>query len=485
MPRVAASGAITAARASPKKKIKDSKLKDKKGKKEKKDQKEKKEKRGGIETGSAQPQAPPVSAAAFSQQLTPGVAAVAAEFQRDPDFNISDEDQESSAEEAVPEQAAEAEGPRSAEDLMRDEITQVLVASGGECRLSSLETQLGLSMPPEVHDSFIIDMEGDAIALTGKQMCKLLEAPSFNVAAIEESFFDLGEEVLRAGLDFGAEDRFRELFDDLLAKREEVRAAVLRRADGILYAPGALGRNRQLPPMLREEEELLNWVLRAVKAQSRRSPWVPMSSLLEDINIRRGRAVLPDGLPLWEWLSLRCKEDMSMVTDGSDLLLQYLPDSSAGAVEGEARRSKLAEAVRDTLFKYATEFPTANGLSFADLEQLPAVARLKVQPRALQRLLSTLPQMFQIYENSLGPAVRLAPGTGPAQQPARALIPGELPTTMEEWELEKDVLFRGMPSPPEGWIRVISKSTGCIYFANRHNPRETRVDMPKAPAHKA
>eukprot|EP00913_Durusdinium_trenchii_P032615 g30529.t1 len=102
--------------------------------------------------------------------------------------------------------------------------------------------------------------------------------------------------------------------------------------------------------------------------------WIPLSQLLEDAKIRRARWKLPLGLSLWQWLSLRCDEQLTTVNQGSDMLLQL----SEGAVpqkglrmSNEERRQQLSEAVFETLAVLQRDFPQGGGLDVDDLRQVP------------------------------------------------------------------------------------------------------------------
>ncbi|CAJ1390244.1 unnamed protein product [Effrenium voratum] len=194
------------------------------------------------------------------------------------------------------------------------------------------------------------------------------------MAALEESYFALGEEVMQAGLDLDKEEKFRDLFDDLLAKREDVRRAAQRSTRA--YVPRsrkARRSHRELPPMTEDEINLLHDVRRVIKAWS--GQWIPLSQLLEDAKIRRARWKLPAGLALWEWLCLRFGDQLTTVNESSDMLLQLTDDGSPDhSLSLEERRQELSMAVFETLAVLQRDFPGGGGLSLDDLQRIPALA---------------------------------------------------------------------------------------------------------------
>jgi len=367
---------------------------------------------------------------------------------------------------------------------LRRKIEKLLVSSGGELTLGKAEEHLRTTLRPQVLSSFSLapSLDGNPsntmIRLTAKQACALLEEPSLQMAALEDSYFALGEEVMQLGLDFENEDAFRNLFDDLLAKREEVRMAAERMGFSKPYTPRsrkARRRQKDLPPMTEGEKTLLHDVRRVMKALSVHDTWIPLSQLLEDANVRRARWKLPAGLALWEWLSLRCGDQLTTVNERSDMLLQLVEDGRpehALQMSQEERRRELSLAVFETLAVLHRDFPQGGGLSLEDLQRIPAIARLHFGRTALLQALNKM-RTLQVVRKNGQVLVRLhgaplqdpprngkeKPAEGPEGRERARPIPAEVtqagepgprgptkkdetPVTVSEWQKVQDKLQR-------------------------------------------
>ena len=117
---------------------------------------------------------------------------------------------------------------------LRRRIEQLLLQNGGEITLGRAEEELQTALNNQVLSSFSITRSSAGTAhaiirLTAKQACHFLEEPSLQMAALQSDYVELSKEVMELGLDFQNEEQFRRRFDDLLVKREEVKAAAERR----------------------------------------------------------------------------------------------------------------------------------------------------------------------------------------------------------------------------------------------------------------
>jgi len=403
---------------------------------------------------------------------------------------------------------------------LRRKIEKLLVNSGGEITLGKAEEHLQTTLGSQVLGSFSLSPPPDGnpsntvIRLTAKQACALLEEPSLQMAALEESYFALGEEVMQLGLDFENEEAFRHVFDDLLAKREEVRMAAERMGFTMPYVPRsrrARRSQRDLPPMTQDETNLLHDIRRIIKALSVHESWVPLSQLLEDNKIRRARWKLPGGLALWEWLLLRCGDQLTTVNERTDMLLQLADEGKTEHTQQmiEERRQELSLAVFETLSVLQRDFPQGGGLSLEDLQRIPAIACLNFSRTALMQALHKM-KTLEVVRNRGQVMVRLhaAPSLDPPQRsqtdkhrektaepetpagaetPQGALARGhrvkkpEIPITVSEWQKSQDKYFKGWEPLPEGWLRVISRSTNKVFFVNRNNGA-TQLELPQEPA---
>ncbi|CAE7530276.1 DEGS1 [Symbiodinium sp. CCMP2456] len=263
--------------------------------------------------------------------------------------------------------------PDAALDQQR-KIEKMLAGAGGELRLGTVEQLLNTQLHKQALTGFAIspsadgDRLKDLVRLTAKQACHLLEGPSLQMAYLEDRYFALGDAVLQAGLDFDNEEKFRNTFEDFLAKREELRMAAQRNSF-IPYVPrtrAAKRSRKDLPPMTQFEKNLLQDIQRVLKARHASQSWISLSELLEDPVIRRARCKLPRGLALWEWLSLRCGDrggdgaEITMVNERSDMLLQMV--TASGPADGlhmtleerkqEVRPAEIAMKSNDLLVAY-------------------------------------------------------------------------------------------------------------------------------------
>ncbi|CAE7762721.1 GRXC6 [Symbiodinium sp. CCMP2592] len=445
-------------------------------------------------------------------------------------------------------------------------IEKMLAGAGGELRLGTVEQLLNTQLHKQALTGFAIspsadgDRLKDLVRLTAKQACQLLEGPSLQMAYLEDQYFALGDAVLQAGLDFDNEERFRNTFEDFLAKREELRMAARRNAF-IPYVPrtrAAKRSRKDLPPMTQFEKNLLQDIQRVLKARQASQSWISLSELLEDPVIRRARCKLPRGLALWEWLSLRCGDsgdaEITMVNERSDMLLQMVTASGpADALQMtlEERKQELSLAVFETLAILQRNFPDGGGLSLEDLQQVPAVARLQFGRPALQQALSRMKtvkvfaradgqQMVQLRPaaevlgkegangrasstqetkesekskpdklaakdaatnsqskstrpsslSTSGSTRQAMQGFGPHREKEsmccrewwldrQQQLPDRVPVTVEGWRRVQDQFFKGWPPLPDGWIRVISRSTGKVFFVDQHGGGVGQLELPQ------
>lgn len=438
--------------------------------------------------------------------------------------------------------------PDAALDQQR-KIEKILAGAGGELRLGTVEQLLNTQLHKQALTGFAIspsadgDRRKDLVRLTAKQACNLLEGPSLQMAYLEDRYFALGDAVLQAGLDFDNEEKFRNTFEDFLAKREEVRMAAQRNSF-IPYVPrtrAAKRSRKDLPPMTQFEKNLLQDIQRVLKARQASQSWISLSELLEDPVIRRARCKLPRGLALWEWLSLRCGDrggdgaEITMVNERSDMLLQMVTASGpADALHMtlEERKQELSLAVFETLAILQRNFPDGGGLSLEDLQQVPAVARLQFGRPALQQALSRMKtvkvfaradgqQMVQLRpaaevlgkegagrassaqetkESEKSKSDKLAAKdaatnsqpkstrpsslsssatTRQAMSQGQQQLPDRVPVTVEGWRRVQDQFFKGWPPLPDGWIRVISRSTGKVFFVDQHGGGVGQMELPQ------
>ena len=89
----------------------------------------------------------------------------------------------------------------------------------------------------------------------------------------------------------------------------------------------------------------------------------------------RARWKLPPGLALWEWLVLRCGEQLRKVNQKSDMLLQ-LDENETLLITEEERRKELSLTLFETLSLLQRDFPDTDGLCLEDLQRLPKIASL-------------------------------------------------------------------------------------------------------------
>lgn len=427
-------------------------------------------------------------------------------------------------------------------------IEKMLAGAGGELRLGTVEQLLNTQLHKQALTGFAIspsadgDRLKDLVRLTAKQACQLLEGPSLQMAYLEDRYFALGDAVLQAGLNFDNEEKFRNTFEDFLAKREELRMAAQRSAF-IPYVPrtrAAKRSRKDLPPMTQFEKNLLQDIQRVLKARQANQSWISLSELLEDPVIRRARCKLPRGLALWEWLSLRCGDsgngaEITMVNERSDMLLQMVTASGpADALQMtlEERKQELSLAVFETLAILQRNFPDGGGLSLEDLQQVPAVARLQFGRPALQQALSRMKtvkvfaradgqQMVQLrpaaevlgkegangrassaqetkesekskpdklaakdaatnsQSKSTRPSSLSTSGSARQAMQGQQQLPDRVPVTVEGWRRVQDQFFKGWPPLPDGWIRVISRSTGKVFFVDQHGGGVGQMELPQ------
>lgn len=419
------------------------------------------------------------------------------------------------------------EDPRMAP--IRRRAQRLLIEYGGECNISQLEADLGCRIPEELlrNGRFFVDDVTGLVGLPGILVSRAIEAPSFRAYAEEDAYWALGQEVLKSGLVFAGEDRFRELFDDLLAKREEIRRLLTRPGVSSCLPGARLGQSRSLPQMTQGEVNLFHATGSRLRAlQTPEQPWVPLSILLDDILVRRARPAVPKGIALWEWMAYRFGNDLHMVTDGRDLLLNH-GTGGGGAASAPAEKSadyaqtkrQVMQEVFRTLRKLQRDFPDAGGLAFADLARLPGVKKFMLPMEDVRGMLAKNPQIFQVFRELSGWSVRLCPGltaaataTGAASTgspgaaartrsptpPLRGSSPGRplssfspvpqrshSPTygaggdaggspggfTVADWAREQSSRFKGLPPLPSGWLRAVSRSTGQIYYVNEKTGR--------------
>eukprot|EP00747_Dinoflagellata_sp_TGD_P065098 gnl/TRDRNA2_/TRDRNA2_154206_c0_seq1.p1 gnl/TRDRNA2_/TRDRNA2_154206_c0~~gnl/TRDRNA2_/TRDRNA2_154206_c0_seq1.p1 ORF type:complete len:629 (+),score=191.10 gnl/TRDRNA2_/TRDRNA2_154206_c0_seq1:225-1889(+) len=451
---------------------------------------------------------------------------------------------------AAYEEGQEDDWDEEKEEEMIEAVKKILAANDGEMTRIQIEGELekdkleklkksedkedneeletaSVTIPLGVLDEFFYDQVTDIVSLTGAMAVELLEAPSFNLAALEESYFSMGQEMLSAGLNPEMDERFQDLVDEWTSKREEIRELKTKRHE----KEKGSDRARPLGPMTRSEGTLHDNVVDALKVLMQKDDWAPLSRLLDHPGVRRHKRSLPSGIKFWEWLDERFGEEVSMAVDedGTEMLVHFtgnavkVDDSKATQAEQEDRARELTRTVFELLEQRARDYPASDGYSLAELISVQAVQRLRFPSGALRTRLDRMPQTFEVFHtdhkswcvrlahNAVGPdgeklKRRRDPhhwakteafenyasdsswggkveGRSPRHHstssvPGGAGRLGPPERTVEQWAKAQRALFKGESPLPEGWIRATSRTSGQIYFINSKTG-ETQYEVPK------
>eukprot|EP00746_Dinoflagellata_sp_MGD_P016379 gnl/MRDRNA2_/MRDRNA2_136941_c0_seq1.p1 gnl/MRDRNA2_/MRDRNA2_136941_c0~~gnl/MRDRNA2_/MRDRNA2_136941_c0_seq1.p1 ORF type:complete len:508 (+),score=117.62 gnl/MRDRNA2_/MRDRNA2_136941_c0_seq1:60-1583(+) len=399
----------------------------------------------------------------------------------------------------------------SGADVLRRKIAQELIKyPRGQCDRATLEGILATPIPEDSPAliGFIVDRSLDTVRITG-EMSAHLESPSFQVAALREEYWQIGEATLQAGMDFdsGNDDKFNDLFEELMMKREELRQAMAEEeaASDLPYGEDI----SRLGTPSEDEKKLHDAVVQVLLRLREKKPWPPLSRVLEDQEVSVHRCAVPKGLKFWEWMYERLGNDISMVTNGVDLLVNYRGSGHKmhlNSTELDARRKKLSLAVYNTLVENGTQYPDSVGLSVTEINRIPDVAKMQFSSAgALRMALEKLPQTFEISATGSGAhLVRLRPGgVGPNGEKITSGRPSQRPAvpqskiqqkdvgavqqkdagarTVEQWSKAQEEEFRHLPALPDGWLRAKSRTHGKIYYVNKRTG-QSQFDMPTATA---